>query len=66
MNSVKNHWGGEVVHSSPQSETAAPKVGDTFQHESKEWVVVKEMTIDEVKLIINRPSVCSPPPPAKD
>lgn len=62
MNSVKNHWGGKVEHSTPDIEI---KAGDVFLHGGKEWSVIQEITKEEAMQIKKnvedkRPSVCSP------
>ena len=72
MNSVKNHWGGEVIHGTPRSSTTnrknschtekgVMKDGESFFYEGKEWIQVKELSIDEVRLMMSkRPSCLSP------
>ena len=70
MNSVKNHWGGEVVHGTPRPSEGSIEVkdrnslkdGETFTHEGKEWVQVRELTREEVLTILKdrRPSCLSP------
>tara|TARA_B100001093_G_C26397723_1_gene829898 strand:- start:394 stop:615 length:222 start_codon:yes stop_codon:yes gene_type:complete len=72
MNSVKNHWGGEVVHGNPLpsteesvevKESKSLKNGDSFTYEGKEWVQVRVLTPEEVKILIKgRPKCLSPTP----
>lgn len=71
MNSVKNHWGGEVVHGTPRppdesfevKESAPLEDGDSFTYEGKEWVQVRELTLKEVEILIKgRPACLSPTP----
>lgn len=72
MNSVKNHWGGEVVHGTPRpsadksvevKEKKSLGNGDSFTYEGKEWVQVRELSPEEVKTLIkDRPTCLSPTP----
>ena len=73
MNGVKNHWGGEVIHGTPRpspttnlenschTDKEDVKDGESFFYGGKEWIQVKKLSIDEVRVLMNdRPSCLSP------
>tara|TARA_B100000700_G_scaffold274929_1_gene320327 strand:+ start:1911 stop:2129 length:219 start_codon:yes stop_codon:yes gene_type:complete len=69
MNSVKNHWGGEVIHGTPRPSEESIEVkdrnsledGDSFTYEGKEWIQVRELTPEEVQIILKDRLPCLSP-----